>query len=71
MIPVWNHHEKILGRKFTRHAENLLKTTNGRISDIAYDCGFNDMAYFSKSFSQVYHASPSNYRKQFLNDLAK
>ena len=48
-------------------AKHLLKTSNQRISDIAYDCGFNDIGYFSKSFRSVYQYSPSEYRKQHLN----
>ena len=47
-------------------AENLLKTTDLRISDIAYDSGFNDIAYFSKAFSAAYQHSPSEYRKIHL-----
>ena len=47
-------------------AKNLLETTTERISDIAYDCGFNDVAYFSRAFSTKYKASPSEYRKQHL-----
>ncbi|MEM7040608.1 MAG: AraC family transcriptional regulator, partial [Bacteroidota bacterium] len=51
-------------------AENLLKTTEERISDIAYDCGFSDIAYFSRSFSAIYQLSPSNYRKQYLDEIS-
>ncbi|MEZ5017137.1 MAG: helix-turn-helix transcriptional regulator [Flavipsychrobacter sp.] len=43
-------------------AAQLLSNTNNRISDIAYDCGFNDLAHFSKSFQEVYKLSPTNYR---------
>lgn len=44
-------------------AQNLLKTTNQRISDIAYDCGFNDVGYFSKLFKAEFNHSPSDFRK--------
>ena len=48
-------------------AQNLLQKTNLRISDIAYDCGFNDLGYFSKSFHVAYNYSPSEYRKMHLS----
>ncbi|ANQ51193.1 helix-turn-helix transcriptional regulator [Flammeovirga sp. MY04] len=44
-------------------AENLLRVTDQRISDIAYDCGFNDIGYFSKLFKSEYNISPSDFRK--------
>ncbi|OHX67859.1 helix-turn-helix domain-containing protein [Flammeovirga pacifica] len=44
-------------------AENLLRVTDQRISDVAYDCGFNDIGYFSKLFKSEYNISPSDFRK--------
>lgn len=43
-------------------ASKLLYQQDLRISDIAYDCGFNDLASFSKSFLKAYGVSPSEYR---------
>ncbi|KAA3640383.1 MAG: AraC family transcriptional regulator [Bacteroidetes bacterium] len=43
-------------------AQNLIKTTDLRISDIAYDCGFTDTSYFSKTFKNYYNISPSDLR---------
>ena len=48
-------------------AKELLLKTNLRISDIAYDCGFNDMGYFSKSFASAFDYPPSEYRKLRMN----
>lgn len=48
-------------RKLER-AAGLLLISDERISDIAYNCGFNDLAHFSKFFHQVYNVSPSDYR---------
>ena len=48
-------------------AKSLLEKTNHRISEIAFDCGFNDLSYFSKSFTAAYHLSPSEYRKKQLS----
>lgn len=49
-------------------AAELLLASNLRITDIAFDCGFNDLANFTKSFHDKYDLSPSNYR---LNGIAK
>lgn len=49
-------------------ATQLLLASNERISDIAFDCGFNDLANFTKSFSEKYNTTPTNYR---LNHIAK
>ncbi len=43
-------------------AADLLLISDERITDIAYDCGFNDLATFTKSFQDKFHSSPSNYR---------
>ena len=48
-------------KKIERAAE-LLSATNQRISDIAFDCGFNDLSHFSKSFQASYGVSPSQFR---------
>jgi len=45
-----------------KRAAMKLRMTNERISDIAYDCGFSELAHFSRSFSDEYHQSPSEYR---------
>lgn len=43
-------------------AANLISSTQWKISYIAQDCGFSEMSYFSKSFREVYHCTPSQYR---------
>jgi AraC-like DNA-binding protein len=48
-------------QKLNRAAE-LLRKTNQRISDIAFDCGFIEVAHFSRSFQKHFGISPSNYR---------
>jgi len=32
------------------------------ISEIAYNCGFNDLSYFNKTFRDRYGMSPGHYR---------
>jgi len=53
----------IKNKKLEKAAE-LLVVSNQRITDIAFDCGFNDLANFTKSFSDKYNVSPSNYRQE-------
>ncbi|WP_277013886.1 helix-turn-helix domain-containing protein [Flavobacterium lindanitolerans] len=43
-------------------AAQLLRVSDQRITDIAFDCGFNDLANFTKSFSDKYSVTPTNYR---------
>jgi AraC-like DNA-binding protein len=57
----------IKNKKLEKAAE-LLLISNERITDIAFTCGFNDLANFSKSFSDKYNATPTAYR---LNGIAK
>jgi AraC-like DNA-binding protein len=48
-------------RKLDKAAE-LLAVSGERITDIAFDCGFNDLANFSHLFADKYNCSPSTYR---------
>lgn len=43
-------------------AAELLSVSDERITDIAFDCGFNDLANFTKSFHLKYNLTPTNYR---------
>jgi len=43
-------------------AAELLLVSDERITDIAFDCGFNDLANFTKSFHDKYSITPTNYR---------
>lgn len=42
----------------------LLKTTNASITDIAYQCGFNDSNYLTRQFKKMYGVSPKTFRNQ-------
>ena len=44
------------------HAKSLLKSTDDTISQIAYQCGFNDPEYFSKVFKKEMGCSPTEFR---------
>ncbi|WP_316741322.1 AraC family transcriptional regulator [Pedobacter antarcticus] len=48
-------------------AAKLLLASDNRVTDIALDCGFNDLANFTKSFHDKYNVTPTNYRSK-LND---
>ena len=51
----------IKNKRLEKSAE-LLRLSNERISDIAFDCGFNSLPNFTRSFHEKYNLSPSNYR---------
>jgi len=40
----------------------LLKDKNNRISDIAYDVGYESLSTFNRTFKAQYGKSPSAYR---------
>lgn len=46
-----------------QRAANLLKQNAGNVAEICYKVGFNDQAYFSRSFKKQFGCSPSDYRK--------
>lgn len=46
-----------------RRAQNLLLTTDRRISDIAAECGFDDPLYFSRAFRKRCSFSPRQFRQ--------
>lgn len=51
----------IRNKKLEKAAE-LLLISDERITDIAFDCGFNDLANFSTLFHEKYNQTPSNFR---------
>ena len=42
-----------------RKAAELLAHAQGRISDVAFDCGFNDLSYFNRCFRRRFGLTPS------------
>lgn len=50
--------------KRLERAAELLLVSEERITDIAFDCGFNDLAHFTKSFHDKYGVAPSQYRSR-------
>jgi len=46
-------------------AMKLLEETDDNISEIVYQCGFENLSYFSKIFSQLKGHKPIEYRKNY------
>ena len=42
-------------------AAEMLKEKNKTISQVAYDCGFSEPAYFSKTFKNYFGTTPKEY----------
>lgn len=52
----------IVSKRLDR-AQTLLRTSDLTISEVAFDCGFSDVGYFSKTFKKHYNISPSESKK--------
>lgn len=48
-------------------AAKLLSTSNKRISDVCYECGFGDLSNFTKAFTKKFGVSPSAYHNQYVS----
>ncbi|WP_421940147.1 helix-turn-helix domain-containing protein [Pedobacter sp.] len=51
----------IKSKRLERAAE-LLLLSDKRVTEVAFDCGFNDLANFTKSFHDKYNVTPTAYR---------
>jgi two-component system, sensor histidine kinase ChiS len=45
-----------------QRAADLLKQNAGSVSEICFNLGFNDHAYFSRAFKKQFGCSPSEYK---------
>jgi len=52
------------------HAQRLLLTSDAKITQIAYDCGFNSASRFYAAFARVCGQSPKEYRRAHAGDVA-
>ncbi len=50
--------------KRLERAKILLLSESLRVSEVAFECGFEDVSHFSKSFSSKYGKSPKQFRDQ-------
>lgn len=63
--------KNMTGQSFTEYlidyrlntAANALSLTTDRIIDIAFECGFENLSYFSRAFLDKFGVTPSEYRK--------
>ena len=53
----------IKNKRLERAAE-LLLASDARITDIAFGCGFSDLANFTKNFRDKYNVTPTGYRSK-------
>jgi AraC-like DNA-binding protein len=54
--------KKYIAKKKLEKAISLLKSTDKRISDIAYDCGYETISTFNRSFKSMHGVSPTEFR---------
>ena len=47
-------------------ARNLLQNPNLRISEVAFEIGFQSLSQFNRTFKKITGRSPSDYRGQFV-----
>lgn len=36
------------------------------VTDVCFECGYNSLVHFNKSFKSILHTTPSEYKKAFL-----
>lgn len=56
-----------LSRVRTERAKNLLLNPNLRVSEIAYEVGFQSLTHFNRIFKRILGQSPTEYRSQLAN----
>ena len=64
--------KKSTGKTFTKlvneyrvvHATKLLNESQLSITEICYECGFNNFSHFNKTFQDITGKSASNYRSE-------
>ena len=65
--------KKKTGKTFTEYTNYLrlgfaakqLIEKETSIAEIAFSCGFNNIAHFNRVFKKYKHCTPSEYRKEF------
>lgn len=65
----WNRVFQISPNKFRqdemlKQVESLLRRTSMSVSEIAFNCGFNNEACLYRLFKQKYHLTPTQYRRR-------
>ncbi len=55
---------RYLQRRRVERAMFLLRTTDRRVTDVCFDCGFTSLGTFSRTFAAIVGESPSVYRSR-------
>lgn len=56
-------------RRRLDRAEALLRQPGRRISDVAFEAGFESIPYFNRAFRRRFGCSPSDYRRRFAAEI--
>ncbi len=48
-----------------KKAAELLRSTRLRTGEIGAECGFTDLSYFTKTFREIKHCTPKEYRETY------
>lgn len=54
---------RYISRLRIQEAGRLLDTTSLTVGNVAMNTGYYNFSYFSKQFKEIYHVTPSEYRK--------
>ena len=60
-------HQFLLRRRL-EHAKKMLRSADERVLDVAVACGFKSQQHFAQVFRHVCRVTPTEYRREFLND---
>ena len=61
------HFTEYLTRVRLERAKNLLLNPNLRVSEIAFECGFQSLTHFNRVFKRIQGHSPTEFREQLAN----
>ena len=61
---VFDAYERHFGKTAEKAAE-LLRSTRLKTGEIGLECGFSDGSYFIKTFREIKHCTPREYRTKF------
>lgn len=57
-------------RQRLSRAEELLRDQERRVSDVAFEAGFESIPYFNRAFRRRFGCSPSQYRRRLTGEIA-
>ena len=63
-------HKRFLSRVRIEKSKNLLLNPNLRVSEIAFEVGFQSLTHFNRVFKKILGQSPTEYRVQLLGTRA-